>query len=258
MYEPKLPVTGVSILAVGMASILGKLIIILVITTLSIILFRFIRLIIKEGNLNKLIKILAIFSLIILVIMGFGKSESRNRLRQGEEVFNEYKDTLIINQGNGISFYNTTNNIDIMSEAIDEGTISRPEPKSGDIIGMIYIENISLELPIIEDANDENLWIGAAHISGTPYYWEKGNSFIYSHNIKTYGKLFNRLKELAIGDKVVVLDSDIRYDYIVYHIEVVSPDDTECFDKIKGDYNLSMVTCSKAGSKRLIVYSERL
>lgn len=238
MYEPKLPVTGVSFLALGVSSILGKAIILLLITTLSIILFRFIRLLIKEGNLKNLLKVLAIFSSLLLIFIGIGKIESNNMIKESEEIFYEYKSNLEIEE--------------------DEEIVEELELKSGDIIGILSIEDISLELPIIVDANDENLWAGAAHINGTPYYWEKGNSFISSHNIKTYGKLFNRLNELEIGDKIVITDADNRIDYIVYDIEVVNPDDTQCFDKIKGDYNLSMVTCTKAGRKRLIIYSERV
>lgn len=238
MYEPKLPVTGVSFLALGMSSILGKAIVLLLITTLSIILFRFIRLLIKEGNLKNLLKVLGVFSLVLLILIGIGKTESNNMIKESEEIFYEYKSNLEVEE--------------------DEKIVDEVELKSGDIIGILSIENISLELPIIVDANDENLWAGAAHINGTPYYWEKGNSFISSHNIKTYGKLFNRLNELSVGDKIVILDSNNKFDYIVYDIEIVNPDDTKCFDKIKGEYNLSMVTCTKAGSKRLIIYSERV
>lgn len=238
MYGPKLPVTGVSFLALGISTLLGKAVILLLIMTLSIILFRFVRLLIKEGNLKNLMKIIGILSLVLLMIIGIGKNESNNKIQQSEEILDEYKSTLKIEQDNKSS--------------------DKPQPKSGDIIGMLYIDDISLELPIIVDSNDENLWIGAAHVNGTPYYWEKGNSFISSHNIKTYGKLFSRLRELEIGDKIVITDSENRFDYIVYDIGVVDPDDTKCFDKIKGDYNLSMVTCTKAGSKRLIIYSERV
>lgn len=246
MYEPKLPVTGVSFLALGMSSFFSKALLILLITTLSIILFRFIRLLKKEGNIKKLMKIIGLFLVSLFIIIGLGKVESNSKIERSKEVFNEYKKTLSIEQDDEM----------ILNDKSE--SINRPEPKSGDIIGTIYIENISLELPIIKDVNDQNLWIGAAHIDGTPYYWEKGNSFISSHNIKTYGKLFNRLNELVIGDEIIVSDPYDSFNYVVYYTEIVSPDDTDCFKRIKGDYNLSLVTCIKSGRKRLIVYSERI
>ena len=253
MYQPKLPVTGVSFFMLGVCRFFNSTLKILLIVTLSIILFRFIRLLIKEGVLNKLIKIICVLSLILFAIIVLGKIESNIKIQQSEEKLNEYKKALD-NIDNEQTFYADPDFI----ESTDKENIINYHAKSGDVIGLINIEKISLELPIIEDANDENLWIGAAHIKGTPYYWEKGNSFLSSHNIKNYGKLFNRLNELVIGDKIIVSDYNDRFDYVVYHIEVVSPDDIMCFSKIKGEYNLSLVTCTKAGSKRLIVYSERI
>ncbi len=77
------------------------------------------------------------------------------------------------NRGNSIESISTQS----ISSENSEANNTNDYPCSGEILGLIYIEKILLELPIIEDSNDENLWLGATHIRGSPLYWEKATHF---------------------------------------------------------------------------------
>ena len=262
MYGPKLPVTGVSFLVLGVSSLYGMTMIALLTITILIILFRFVRLLAKEGTLKKfLLMIFLLISIVLLfmfLITSVGKIEANNKLKQSEKILSNYENTKDNTQRNNIIIPTKLQPTQITSIGNSKLSNLKYNPNSGEIFGTIYIEKISLKLPIIEDGNDENLWIGANHIKGTPLPWEKGNSFLASHDIKTYGKLFNRLHELTIGDKIIITIPNGSFTYVVYEKEIVSPNDTKCFEKIKGEYNISLVTCTKVGGKRVIAYCERM
>lgn len=130
--------------------------------------------------------------------------------------------------------------------------------KNGDIIGRILIPKINVDLPIIENASQENLKIGAVHISETPYPWEIGNCFISAHRSWTYGKLFNRLEELNTEDIIQINTSQGNFIYKIYKIEIVLPNNNEVFYQLRGKHNITLTTCTPLykATHRLIVYGE--
>lgn len=66
--------------------------------------------------------------------------------------------------------------------------------------------------------------LGIGHYSGTAMPGEKGNFALAGHRT-TYGKPFNRIAELEVGDSLVVQTSDAWYVYKVYETLVVKPSD---------------------------------
>ncbi|TCT12877.1 LPXTG-site transpeptidase (sortase) family protein [Natranaerovirga pectinivora] len=261
MYTPKLPVTGVTFIALGISPFYRFSLSILLIIMLLLVSFRFTRLLIKEGRLNKIyIGLLVLLSSVLLVV-SFGNYEATEKSNQSNEILNTYKEALFTTTYNGlkdsIPLHSLTNE-DVVVEEEREPEYHQYIPESGETIGLIAIDKIDLELPVIEDANEDNIWLGAAHILGTPHFWEKGNSFLAAHNVRTYGKLFNRLHELSLGDEIVIYTTEYIYTYSVYAIDIVPPDDTECFNQLVGEFNLSLVTCTSSGEERLIIYSERI
>lgn len=246
MYQPKLPIAGVSFFALALSPLYNFSLTMLFVITISIILFRLIRLLIKEGKLKNLLSIALILFSIFIAIYSFEKYQIQLKTKTSQE--------LLINYNKTLESIGTLSNSNTSSLA----TSNSHSLKAGEVLGKISIEKLNLELPIIEDASKENLWLGAAHIKGTSLPGEKGNSFLASHYIKNYGKLFNRLKELNIGDNLTLtLEKGNSY-YEVYDIKIVSPEDMECFKKQNGDYNLSLVTCTVDSKKRLIVYFKKI
>ncbi len=129
--------------------------------------------------------------------------------------------------------------------------------KSGDIIGIISIDKINLNLPVLEGVTEKNLKISACHIPETKYPWEVGNSFISAHRSWTYGKLFNRLDELEIGDIIKFSSDNFSKTYRVFNIIEVDPDNTDVF-YMYTDSVLTLTTCTPMykATKRLIIFAK--
>ena len=92
-------------------------------------------------------------------------------------------------------------------------------------------------------------------------YWPKdlqpnevGNYCIVGHNYRN-GKMFGKLHELEYGDIVTVEDLKGRVlQYQVYNMYVVEPTDTRCTSQLTGGRKeLTLITCTDYGTKRLIV-----
>lgn len=83
---------------------------------------------------------------------------------------------------------------------------------------------------------------------------EVGNYCIVGHNYRN-GKMFGRLSELVNGDIINLQDFTGReLTYEVYYKYVVVPTDTRCTSQLtNGNKELTLITCTSNGTKRLIV-----
>ncbi len=78
-------------------------------------------------------------------------------------------------------------------------------------------------VPVYEGTDHATLTHGVGHYSSTQGPGELGNFALAGHRT-TYGKPFNRIAELRIGDRIVV---ENRKEYLVYRVvatQVVAPD----------------------------------
>lgn len=133
-----------------------------------------------------------------------------------------------------------------------------PEPplEKGDIIGILDIEKINLRLPILYGASRSNLKAGAGQIAGTTAPGQIGNSALAAHRSHTFGRFFNRLDELEIGDKIRVKTDRGIFSYVVYKKHIVSPSDLSVLRKNNRDRIITLVTCDPidTATHRLIVH----
>ena len=120
---------------------------------------------------------------------------------------------------------------------------------------IITIPKIDISYPVLSDTSDELLEISVNK------YWPKdlkpnevGNYCIVGHNYRN-GKMFGRLNELEYGDIVKLEDPSGRVlQYQVYNIYVVEPTDTSCTSQLtNGRKELTLITCTEYGTKRLII-----
>lgn len=148
--------------------------------------------------------------------------------------------------------YNNSLNFERTEE--QEEPANRKEFSDGKYIGKITIEKIDVDLPIIENASEENLKHSTCHIKYTCFPGEKGNCFVAAHRSWTYGKFFNRLDELEPGDSIAIETGYGKYNYKVNCIEVVKPNNTEVF--FRDEYDLTLVTCTPLilATYRLLVF----
>ena len=70
-----------------------------------------------------------------------------------------------------------------------------------------------------------------------------------------YTQTFGRIKELEIGDEIILTDKYSREKvYTVYKNYKVLPNDTECLDQdTEGEREVTLITCTLGAIKRNII-----
>lgn len=105
---------------------------------------------------------------------------------------------------------------------------------------------------------------GIGHYPGTAMPGQVGNFAVAAHRT-TYGKPFNRVEELQIGDPMVIQTEDAWYVYRVTGTEVVRPQDVDVIAAVPGDpdatateQTITMTTCHPMFSarERFVVHGE--
>ena len=67
--------------------------------------------------------------------------------------------------------------------------------------------------------------------------------------------MFYHLKDLKIGDKIFVSDSNIgKVEYEIYDLYQVNPNDVNCLSQeTNGKKEITLITCTNDSKKRIIV-----
>lgn len=103
---------------------------------------------------------------------------------------------------------------------------------------------------------------GIAHAKGTVFPGVPGNTYLFAHstdnwwNAGRYNAVFYLLKDLSLGDDIVVFFEGRRYNYIVTEKKIVSPTDvTDLVQSHGGPQQLVLQTCWPPGTtwERLLV-----
>jgi LPXTG-site transpeptidase (sortase) family protein len=110
----------------------------------------------------------------------------------------------------------------------------------------------------------EAMLTGVAHAKQTSYPDEAGITYLFAHStnsplyIEQYNAVFYRLRELTIGDNVIVFYKSRRYEYRVIESAVVEVDDTEWVNSDDPTPRLVLQTSHPPGTvwKRLLVIAE--
>lgn len=127
--------------------------------------------------------------------------------------------------------------------------------------GILKIEKISLSLPILKGSTKKNLDFSIASIDGTGRPWDTGNYAIAGHRSHSFGRNFNRLDELLIGDYLEVIDLEgNHYSYIIKEKIIVNAEDTWVLNSTNDKKEITLVTChplyEKNPTTRLIIKGE--
>lgn len=137
-----------------------------------------------------------------------------------------------------------------VEEESPAGEIS--DPPAG-AIGMIKIESIAIEYPIMEGEGKEQLSHAVGHLSDTASIGELGNCVLAGHRGSRYGPIFKHLDRVKTGDEVKVTDlGGIVHSYRVKEAFVTAPNDISV-KRQDGKEELTLVTCEYQGTMRLII-----
>ena len=127
------------------------------------------------------------------------------------------------------------------------------EIEGNKVIGIITIDKIDLEYPIIEYKDISSLEIGICKYEGVNI-GETGNLCLLGHNMRN-GIFFTSLYKLENGDIAQITDingSEIEYEvYDKYYIE---PTETKVLEQNNKELKeLTLITCNDTSSKRLVI-----
>lgn len=87
---------------------------------------------------------------------------------------------------------------------------------------VIRIPSLGLEVPVFPGETEANMTRGAGRITGSPRFGEPGNVSVSSHR----DGFFRKLKDIRVGDAIVVNTRAATYRYVVEEIRVTEPADT--------------------------------
>lgn len=126
------------------------------------------------------------------------------------------------------------------------------------VIGIIEIEKIKINYPILSNQNDELLKIAPCRFAG-PLPNKVGNLCIAGHNYADK-RFFGKLKELSINDKITIYDlSGNSLDYFIYERKEISPNDLSCMSQETNEEKIvTLITCNNMSDKRLLIKAKTL
>lgn len=132
----------------------------------------------------------------------------------------------------------------------------------------LVIEKIDANAKVIANVDTSNeraysqaLTQGVAEALGSTPPGKPGNLYLFSHstdapwNIIRFNAIFYLLRELEVGDRVIVFYEDKRYDYIVFDKAIAAPNDVSFLTNRYDVPVLTLQTCDPPGTllHRLIV-----
>jgi sortase A len=137
------------------------------------------------------------------------------------------------------------------------GTGGRKESEASKqtVLGIIQIKKIKVKAPVVEGVKPSNLKSAVGHVPGTAALGQPGNSALAGHRSYTFGKFFNRLDEIVVGDEILITTKKEDLTYKVIKTHVVTPDDVSVLRGSKDDNIITLITCTPiyVASHRLIV-----
>ena len=131
-------------------------------------------------------------------------------------------------------------------------------PIEGEILCILRIPGIESESPVREGVSQGVLADSLGHEPDTAAVGEVGNCVIAGHRNYSFGKYFNRLDEVNIGDSIYIDTLDGTLSYEVTGIKVVEPSDISVLDQTDEEI-LTLYTCTPIyiGTHRLVITAKR-
>lgn len=143
-----------------------------------------------------------------------------------------------------------------------------PSQKEVNIVKAIDVKEYKLSISKLNISNaivkvgGEDLSKSLIHYLPQSLPGEYGHIVIFGHstlpqmyNVKDYKTIFTYLPSLEKGDKVVLTMNDLEYEYEIYDLVVVNPDQVSVLEPKNDASYITLITCVPPGTywKRLVV-----
>lgn len=192
---------------------------------------------VKKNN-KKRFKILLYISIILILCTAIYFLYFRYISMQKENISNDLLKTF---------------NLERLYSSTASKTIYLNENSKYLVIGSIEIPTLSLNYPILSNANDDLLRIAPCRFYG-PFPNEVGNLCIAGHNYDN-NQFFSNLYKLNVGDEIRIYDSsNSLIKYYIYHKYETNKNDSSCISQdTNGKKEITLVTCNNLNGNRLIL-----
>ena len=126
------------------------------------------------------------------------------------------------------------------------------------VIGIIQIDKINIEYPILSKTNDELLKISPCKFFG-PDPNKVGNLCIAGHNFDD-DRFFSKLSLLDVGDIIkIYAPANVCVYYKAYEMYEIEKNDMSCTSQeTNGDKEITLITCNNINKKRLILKAKEM
>jgi len=134
----------------------------------------------------------------------------------------------------------------LIQSSINDGIIAKvkkPDPKKK-AIGILEIDSIDFKQVIMPTANDGDLLVSVGHVTETSWIDDQDNICIAGHRSKVYGRNFNRLEEIALGDEIKITSDNEVHVYKVTETFIVAPEDVWVLQPVKNKKIITLITCT--------------
>lgn len=141
-------------------------------------------------------------------------------------------------------------------DSINLNTNSSNLSNSPFVIGLLKIDKLKINYPILSEVSDELLEIAPCRFAG-PMPNKAGNLCIAGHNYID-NTFFAKISSLNINDEIIIYDLEgVSVSYFVYDKKEVDSSDLSCTSQSTlGTRKLTLVTCNTFNKKRIIIMAE--
>lgn len=148
--------------------------------------------------------------------------------------------------------------INTSEESTEVTKIQEVEIQGYSVVGVLKIEKIALEYPILGITTNDAMKISITKFWG-PDLNEIGNVTLAGHN-NVYGRMFAKLKDLENGDIIELTDMTNRtIKYKVFDQYIIDPNDLTCVESVNPETReLTLLTCINRTKNRLVTKAREI
>ena len=124
---------------------------------------------------------------------------------------------------------------------------------------VLEVPSCDIQVPLIEGVDSAALRKGAGHFTETANIGEEGNACYAGHYSTIYNCIFNNLPNVKLYDEVIGYNA--KGEKTVYYViskYVTTPDNISVLTQYEDTKDLTLVTCSENGTRRLIIQCRAL